>query len=384
MGFYSLTINAPLILDLTNTTYDIGSDGIIVTINTAMESGYKISTLTATGIAIDNIKAIPDIQFETLGVNISCNIYHVEQLNQKIVNITGPTGFTPINISLNKAGKDYFYYYQEYPIVGDYYYFIWANDTIGNSNKSKTYNFSIIPDDIPPIIHNINISPNPQYVNYSVNITCDVFDNVMVDQVKINIIDPLSNELNVTMSGDENYFYNTTFAINGNYTFYIWAIDIFGNSNKSSTHIFTIIRDTIPPTIKDIYAIPNPQNVDSFVNISCNVTDNTEIDTVKINISGPIGFISVNQTMINANNDIYYYNNSYTIEGTYNYFIWANDTSGNNNLSSIYSFEIINQSIIYIDLEFNLGWNLITIPLTNEYMASTLAENIYSRWSSII
>ena len=36
----------------------------------------------------------------------------------------------------------------------------------------------------------------------------------------------------------------------------------------------------------------------------------------------------------------FYYNSLYTLLGTYTYFIWANDTSGNANTSSIQTFLI--------------------------------------------
>jgi len=85
-----------------------------------------------------------------------------------------------------------------------------------------------------------------------------------------------------------------------------------------------------------VVADPDPQDAGGYVNISCNVTDNIAVDEVWVNITYPDSSYH-NETMLEGS---YYYNTSYTIIGTYNYFIWANDTNGNSNTSSVYDFAI--------------------------------------------
>jgi len=97
-------------------------------------------------------------------------------------------------------------------------------------------------------------------------------------------------------------------------------------------------EDTTVPEISNVDANPDPQYVGGWVNITCNVTDNIGVDTVKVDITGPTGFTPVNATMSEGS---YYYNATYDIVGTYHYFIWANDTSGNTNVSDEGTFEII-------------------------------------------
>jgi len=57
-GYYSYMITAPRIIDDTSTSYDLGSDGIIVTVNKNSSTGYKIKTLTV----LDNSLKITDLK----------------------------------------------------------------------------------------------------------------------------------------------------------------------------------------------------------------------------------------------------------------------------------------------------------------------------------
>jgi len=96
------------------------------------------------------------------------------------------------------------------------------------------------------------------------------------------------------------------------------------------------VTDTTPPEITNIEANPNPQTTGGSVNITCDVTDDTAVDEVWVNITYPDA-TSQNFSMIEGS---YYFKQTYTEIGTYNYFIWANDTSGNSNISTIYTFKI--------------------------------------------
>ncbi|RLF32869.1 MAG: hypothetical protein DRN07_04030, partial [Thermoplasmata archaeon] len=95
--------------------------------------------------------------------------------------------------------------------------------------------------------------------------------------------------------------------------------------------------DIIPPEISDVAAFPNPQEMNGWVNITGNVTDDSGVNMVKVNITGPAGFTPVNVTMAGGS---YHYNATYAVAGTYTYFIWANDTSGNSNMSAPHTFTI--------------------------------------------
>ncbi|HEC76585.1 MAG TPA: hypothetical protein ENI33_04930, partial [Thermoplasmatales archaeon] len=131
-----------------------------------------------------------------------------------------------------------------------------------------------------------------------------------------------------------------------NYSFY--AFNGLLNANTSS-YFGPLVNDTIPPEILNVSASPNSQMAEERVNITCNVTDNVAVNVVKVNITYP----DSSYHNFSMNSGSYYYNATYSMIGTYHYFIWANDTSGNSNISSIYNFTIIQQPTVdYIFITF--------------------------------
>ena len=98
-----------------------------------------------------------------------------------------------------------------------------------------------------------------------------------------------------------------------------------------------LISDSTPPEIKNVTASPDLQIAGGNVNISCDVSDDFGVDIVMLNISGPVGFEPVNVSMSGGN---FYYNVSYSVVGNYSFFIWTNDSSGNEIMSTSYSFSV--------------------------------------------
>ncbi|MDI6916807.1 MAG: transglutaminase domain-containing protein, partial [Thermoplasmatales archaeon] len=216
-----------------------------------------------------------------------------------------------------------------------------------NTSNGKAYVYSTqggaAPDTEKPQISNVDDSPDPQEAGGYVNITAVVTDNVGVSSVKVNISGPAGfTPVNVSMikvSGTDTYYYNISYSLLGTYTYFVWAADASNNGNTSTTYTF-VIQDTIKPEITNVQDTPDPQEVNGRVNITVTVTD-ALLDKVKVNISGPAGFIPVNTTMTKVSGtDNYYYNTTYTVKGAYSYFIWANDTSNNGNISSSNTFTI--------------------------------------------
>jgi hypothetical protein len=80
------------------------------------------------------------------------------------------------------------------------------------------------------------------------------------------------------------------------------------------------------PSITYINESPDPQKINGYVNISCNVADIDGVDEVYINITYPNNNIQNFSITGNKTGDIYYCNQTYELAGQYLYFIWANDT----------------------------------------------------------
>ncbi|MEW6070689.1 MAG: NosD domain-containing protein, partial [Candidatus Thermoplasmatota archaeon] len=103
-------------------------------------------TLDTTPPEITDIQAIPRTQTEGGWVNISCKVVDNIGVAEVRLNIAGPTPFTPVNITMTKvAGMDIYYFNMSYSVLGNYSFYIWANDTPSNQNKSAVYYFEIIP-----------------------------------------------------------------------------------------------------------------------------------------------------------------------------------------------------------------------------------------------
>jgi len=138
-----------------------------------------------------------------------------------------------------------------------YYFVVRAEDNLGNEDDNTIeLRIGIIPseDRTPPIIKNVTAQPNPQINERRVNITCDIIDNIAVNQVKLNITNPDGITMNITMlnGGNSHYYYNTIYNTVGVYQYYIWVNDVNGNSNISSVYYFEVLEGYPPITIKTI------------------------------------------------------------------------------------------------------------------------------------
>lgn len=157
-----------------------------------------------------------------------------------------------------------------------------------------------------------------------------------------------------------------------------WAYNAsFGFSDRYTGAWNTTLSED--PTITNVTNLPLVEQVNgSWVNITCNVTDNVGVQTVKAVIDCANGS-TVNESMTLINTDGYYYNTTYNQHGTYNYTIWVNDTSGNQNTSSQYSFYIYNytlRGVIYN--KSGVLTDDVTISITDNNTAETLYNVTYN------
>jgi hypothetical protein len=264
-------------------------------------------------------------------VNISAIIEDNYKLYGAWVDITDPNDNPAGNVSMSYdsiSGR--FYIDLPYDIIGMYQFIIWTNDTSNNWNSS--FGQFEIHDTILPEISDTTALPDPQEVEGFIDISAIIEDNYELNEVWINITDPNDNPAgNFSMnydSGTTRYHDYRTFDIVGTYQFIIWANDTSGNWNYSIGQLQ--IHDTTSPDISDTDALPNPQEVEGYVNISAVVTDIVGVDNVWIEITDPnddlVGNFSMNYDSLTNR---YYDNRVYDIVGTYQFIIWASDTSDN-------------------------------------------------------
>jgi PKD repeat protein len=125
----------------------------------------------------------------------------------------------------------------------------------------------------------------------------------------------------------------------GIYNVTLTVTDNNGSKDTNATKI------TILPILKinNITAIPNHQNMDKYVNITCNIINTSTLFDITLNITYPNGnkiFVSIYQNHI-KNTSLYYYNQTYNDPGIYEYCIWLRDINNNTALSASYRFLII-------------------------------------------
>jgi len=122
---------------------------------------------------------------------------------------------------------------------------------------------------------------------------------------------------------------NTTdIIVNGkHYAGYAWA-------NAWHLTNMTIGADNSSPEINNVNATPLTQIKGGYVNITCNVTDNTILKDVSLwtILNDTLAFIPKQMKNVPGTN-IYYYNSTYSGIGRYDFYIHANDTAGNNQTS---------------------------------------------------
>ena len=291
---------------------------------------------------ITDVEVNPEIQISGGFVNITCGVSDNVEVNIVKVNITYPDNST-YNITMQKMPVSPHYvpshfYNSSYTMLGIYKFYIWANDTSGNSNISSLYTFNITNDVTPPETYILNGPSGTIYYN-----------DVTFEWTGTDDYTPTSNLLysyklegyDVSWSGWTNETTKTYLNLpNGSYNFMVRAKDEAGNIDPTpANRSFKVKTDTTPPVISDVEDFPDPQIVGGYVNITCTVTDDFEVNEVKVIIKYPDA-TKINVSMSKIGRNTYFKNMSYTLPGIYHYYIWANDTSSNSAKSSTYTFEI--------------------------------------------
>jgi hypothetical protein len=202
-----------------------------------IKGSNHIEIIDRTPPVISTVIADPSLVSQGDFVNISCFVSDNTEIHSVMVNITGPSGFFPVNVTMNI--NSCYYYNMSYSIAGEYRFFIWANDTSNNTNRTQLYTFTI-NDILPPSITQVTADPMYQNAGSSINISCIVSDISGVTLVKANITYPDCSSINATMLRGQKFYLNTTYIVPGEYSYVIWACDTYNNTNESIRSSFFI------------------------------------------------------------------------------------------------------------------------------------------------
>ncbi|MBE3137249.1 MAG: hypothetical protein IMZ43_07675, partial [Thermoplasmata archaeon] len=247
-------------------------------------------------------------------------------------------------------------------------------DNRPNWQATATLNRGLVLDNDPPVI--IDTTTGNPTTGDPFTFGATITDNIGVITAYIEYWNGTGTHTNVSMTHGSGNSYTKLITVpdTTDILYYIIrAKDNRPNWQATATLNRGLVIDNDPPVITNIDATPQSQLINGYVKLKATVTDNINVNTVKVNITGPVGFTPINTSMTLESGNNYYYNQSYSIVGTYNYNIWTKDTSNNGIKSSLYQFEIFAELQI---TTLKTGWNFVslpfnlTIPKTNLFIIS--------------
>lgn len=208
-------------------------------------------------------------------------------------------------------------------------------ENYSSSSESWFVNVTLLADSVAPNVTNlIPVAGSTFNVSDVIEITTNVVDDVAVDSVFVNITLPNTTIIKLNLNNVEGNKYNNSYLIpslEGRYNLTVFANDTTGNINDSENSYFVAnAQDTTAPLVSIVY----PQNQSYNTNVSklnYTVSDNVALSSCWYSLNDG----ATNTTLTCGNN----LTGLTSIEGSNSWSVWANDTTGNLNSTSV-SFSI--------------------------------------------
>ena len=292
--------------------------------------------------------------------------------NESMVNVGGNYFETTIVLDSNS--------------ISDMTYTIFAQDTLGNSiTTSQTY-VSVSDNDNPSIDADNSDSSGTTGDAFDFNVT--VSDNIGVDSANVSWSHGgLGGNLALNDDGDGTFSGSIILDDSlDNVVYQVQVNDTSSNFVRGSQQSCGV-TDNDDPQISNLNAVPSMQNLGEPVNISVDVHDNIAVGNVYLNISYPDSSYHNFSIIGNNSANTYYCNSTYNTLGTYNYYVWTEDSSINSVTSSSQSFTIGEQTapqisnLIFeasdpLDTNSSFGWVNISCDVTDNIGVSEVCLNI--------
>ncbi|HZX12079.1 MAG TPA: hypothetical protein VFE88_01335 [Candidatus Nanoarchaeia archaeon] len=185
---------------------------------------------------------------------------------------------------------------------------------------------------------------NNQTFNQNTNITLNatITDNINVSAASLTLTLPNANTLSLTFNKNGNIYSTSYLASQGG----IYLLTITANDTRNTlntTERTFIIQDTEAPSLIVLTPTINADySPGQAVGILANVTDNGEVATVVATLFTPD--LSRQELILTQDNNLYTASFTTTTEGTYTYFLTANDTRNNLNTTTNRTFTITSPS----------------------------------------
>jgi len=252
------------------------------------------------------------------------------------------------NLSMDHVGGSYF----EKTVslddsISEMTYTIYAQDSSGNSLTTDPSSVTVTDNDDPSIESDTSIAVGTTADAYTWFV--NVSDNVDAEEdltVKIDWSHGSLSE-NASMVYDSSFWTYSHLLDDSisEMTYSIYVEDQSGNSIMVSGYQSPVsVTDNDDPVINTVQATPASQVKDEMVNLSATITDNIEISDVFVNVSYPDASTQNHSIVSNQSLDTFYSLESYSTLGSYSFFFYAIDTSGNAVVSSLETFTIVDVS----------------------------------------
>jgi hypothetical protein len=228
-------------------------------------------------------------------------------------------------------------------VAGTYEYYVHAWDDVGNYNDTAPFATLIVLDDLPPEISNVRVDGQ---TTVTVSPGTDVALTATIDDTGTGASDIGAANYTIGMTDwpgtpmdpsdgsfdsaqeDVDVLIDTSGWAEGSHQVCVYASDSALANNTTAVQCAEIVIDDTLPSISDVLAEPDPQDVGEEVVVSATITDANGIAEVRIEIEDPEGNLVGNFSMTGVA-DEYEHTRVYDATGTYTYTIWATDEAGN-------------------------------------------------------
>lgn len=210
------------------------------------------------------------------------------------------------NQSTDSLGSGTYQYRWSVSGVGTYVYRFLFNDSAGNFNFTSYFNFTV-QDTTPPLINNTMQTPNISGdldPNVTINVSTNITDySAITSSILQYRLTSLSEWLNASMANASS-MYNGSFTptSEGVWTYRIYSIDVYNNSNASAETNTSVYYDrtweSSPTQFDEVFTTEG-----STVNIGNITINNTGDYALQFSISKVSGIptVGINQTSLTIN-----------------------------------------------------------------------------------
>ncbi len=301
--YVNVTVPNPLTIDLylhsqsqAEVASDTGVSGDVATVTFAFETDewtyIQINRTVGFGsydLEVTVVDAmLPEIVHDAVAqgwvnntIAITANVTDNVAVNNVSLDYTNVTTGLRYNETMTLVDGNYTYSIPAPTSTGTIEYFIWANDTSDNENRTANSTITISFDTEPPQITHTPVTSAT--VGVAFNISATVTDNAGVAQVNISYTDVNDDSHNVSMTLVTGDTYNYTMPAQtseGDITYFIWANDKSDNEVRTESYTITITGDTTAPTIT--HTPVESATADKEKSIEATITDDVSVESATL------------------------------------------------------------------------------------------------------